>query len=294
MKLNHNPATLTVQDLLTLFQLSEKNLYKFTNRPKHYYRTFSIPKRTGGFRTIEAPTPLLKKIQHQILENFLAPHPVSRFAKAYKKGATLKEMARFHVNQQMVVRIDLTDFFGSLKEASVFRFFRQQGYSETVTVILTKLVTYRGGLPQGAPTSPTLSNILMRKIDERIARYCSEKKIRYTRYADDLVFSGDFSIKRLLAKLHNILAPQRLLINNKKTRVMRRHSTQMVTGLVVNDKLGIARNSRRRLRQELYYSEKFGVESHTEAIGERRSTKTYAQVLEGRKLYFENYHPPTK
>lgn len=289
MNLNHNPATLTVQDLLTLFQLSERNLYKLTNRPKHYYRTFSIPKRSGGFRTIEAPTPLLKKIQQQILENFLEPHPVSRFAKAYKKGATLKEMARFHVKQHMVVRIDLTDFFGSLKEASVFRFFRQQGYSEAVTVILTKLTTYKGALPQGAPTSPTLSNILMRKVDEKVGRYCSENKIRYTRYADDLVFSGNFSIKRLLAKLHSVLAPQQLRINNKKTRIMRRHSTQMVTGLVVNDKLGIARNTRRKLRQELYYSEKFGIESHVRKIGFEKDPEKYLQSLIGRQNYIEYY-----
>lgn len=289
MKLNHNPATLTVRDLLSLFQLSERNLYKLTNRPKHYYRRFSIPKRSGGFRTIEAPTPLLKKIQHQILENFLEPHPVSRFAKAYKKGATLKEMARFHVKQQIVVRIDLTDFFGSLKEASVFRFFRQQGYSEAVTVILTKLTTYKGGLPQGAPTSPTLSNILMRKIDEKVGRYCSENKIRYTRYADDLVFSGNFSIKRLLAKLHTVLAPQQLRINNKKTRVMRRHLTQMVTGLVVNDKLGIARDTRRKLRQELYYSEKFGIESHVRKIGFEKDPEKYLQSLIGRQNYIEYY-----
>lgn len=291
MKLNHHPATLTVRDLLSLFQLSERNLYKLTNRPKHYYRTFSIPKRLGGFRTIEAPTPLLKKIQHQILENFLEPHPVSRFAKAYKKRSSLKEMARFHVKQHMVVRIDLTDFFGSLKEASVFRFFRQQGYSEAVTVILTKLTTYKGALPQGAPTSPTLSNILMRKIDEKVGRYCSENKIRYTRYADDLVFSGNFSIKRLLAKLHTALAPQQLRINNKKTRVMRRHSTQMVTGLVVNDKLGIARDTRRKLKQELYYCEKFGVESHLVAINEKqRYLENYQKVLDGRLNYQTNYH----
>lgn len=289
MNLNHNPATLTVQDLLTLFQLSERNLYKLTNRQRYYYRTFSIPKRTGGYRTIEAPTPLLKKIQQQILENFLEPHPVSRFAKAYKKRSSLKEMARFHVKQHMVVRIDLTDFFGSLKEASVFRFFRQQGYSEAVTVILTKLTTYKGALPQGAPTSPTLSNILMRKIDEKVGRYCSENKIRYTRYADDLVFSGNFSIKRLLAKLHSVLAPQQLRINNKKTRVMRRHSTQMVTGLVVNDKLGIARNTRRKLRQELYYSEKFGIESHVRKIGFEKDPEKYLQSLIGRQNYIEYY-----
>lgn len=291
MNLNHNPATLTVQDLLTLFQLSERNLYKLTNRQRYYYRIFSIPKRTGGYRTIEAPTPLLKKIQQQILENFLEPHPVSRFAKAYKKGATLKEMARFHVKQHMVVRIDLTDFFGSLKEVSVFRFFRQQGYSEAVTVILTKLTTYKGALPQGAPTSPTLSNILMRKIDEKVGSYCSENKIRYTRYADDLVFSGNFSIKRLLAKLHTVLAPQQLRLNNQKTRVMRRHSTQMVTGLVVNDRLGIKRDTRRKLRQELYYSEKFGIESHLVAINEKqRYLENYQKVLEGRLNYQTNYH----
>lgn len=289
MKLNHNPATLSVQDLLTLFQLSERNLYKITNRPKHYYRTFSIPKRSVGFRTIEAPTPLLKKIQQQILENFLEPYPVSRFAKAYKKGSTLKEMARFHVRQHMVVRIDLTDFFGSLKEASVFRFFRQQGYSEAVTVILTKLTTYKSALPQGAPTSPTLSNLLMRRVDEKVGRYCSENKIRYTRYADDLVFSGNFSIKRLLAKLHIVLAPQQLRINNKKTRVMRRHSTQMVTGLVVNDKLGVSRETRRKLKQELYYSEKFGVESHMMKIASDQTPEKYLQSLIGRQNNVEYY-----
>lgn len=290
MRLKHNPKTITVQDLVTLFQISEAHLYKFTNAPHHYYRNFSISKHSGGTRTIEAPTPLLKRIQLQILKHFLEPHPVSRFAKAYKKGSSLKDMARFHVDQHLVLRIDLKDFFGSLKEASVFRFFRQQGYSEVVTVILTKLTTLRGSLPQGAPTSPALSNLLMQKVDGKIGRYCLENKIRYTRYADDLVFSGDFSIKRLLAKIYTALAPMQLRIHSDKTRVMRRHTRQMVTGLVVNDKLSVSRNYRRKLRQELYYCEKFGMERHLGVTRQSISAKKYSNQLAGRVHHVQQYH----
>lgn len=294
MRLKQNPKTISVQDLVTLFQLSEANLYKFTNAPHHYYRTFSIPKRSGGTRTIDAPTPLLKRLQLKILEHFLEPPPVSRFAKAYKKGSSLKDMARFHVDQHLVLRIDLENFFGNLKEAFIFRFFRQQGYSEAVTMILTKLTTFRGSLPQGAPTSPALSNLLMKKVDEKIGRYCIENKIRYTRYADDLVFSGDFSIKRLLAKVHTALAPLQLRIHPDKTRVMRRHTRQLVTGLVVNDKLSVSRYYRRKLRQELYYCEKFGVESH---LGVKRlsiSAQKYTDQLVGKANFIQYYHSKTK
>ncbi len=294
MRLKPNPKTLTVQDLTTLFQLSEVILYKLTNAPHHYYRTFTIPKKSGGTRLIEAPTPLLKRIQLQILEQFLDPYPVSRFAKAYKKGNSLKDMARFHVNQHLVLRIDLEDFFGNLKEASVFRFFRQQGYSEAVTVILTKLTTLRGSLPQGAPTSPGLSNLLMQKADEKIGRYCIENKIRYTRYADDLVFSGDFSIKRLLAKVHTALATLQLRTHSDKTRVMRRHTRQVVTGLVVNDKLSVCRNYRRKLRQELYYCEKFGVERHLGATRQSIPATKYSNRLAGKVNHVQYYHPDTQ
>lgn len=288
MKLDHLPETLTVHNLTNLFQITETNLYKLTNAPHHYYHSFPIPKRSGGTRKIEAPTPLLKRIQLIILQHFLEPRPVSRFAKAYKKGSTLKDMARFHIDQPFILRIDLTDFFGSLQESAIFRLFRQLGYSEAVTVILTKLTTLRGALPQGAPTSPALSNLLMKEIDERIGRYCIENKIRYTRYADDLIFSGDFSIKKLLATLFETLKPLHLKVNSEKTRVMRKHTKQVVTGIVVNKKLNVSRAYKRKLRQELYYVKKYGVERHLGAIRSTMTAEKYLAHLEGKKNFIHH------
>ena len=194
-------------------------------------------------------------------------HHVSSVAKAFIPGKNLRENARFHRRQNVVVALDLHDFFGSIKSMRVFMLFRDLGYNKPVSMMLTKLCTLKNSLPQGAPTSPMLSNLVFYELDKKIFRYCQARNIRYTRYADDMTFSGDsFSVSHLIAYVKMLVETKRFKLNDEKTNVMRKGCCQKVTGVVVNDKLQVSKSYRDKVRQEVYYCIKFGVANHMRKI----------------------------
>lgn len=236
-----------------------------------FYRRFTIPKRSGGAREIAEPLPNLKKIQRWILDNILYRIPPSPYAKAFVSGRSIKENARFHRRQKMVLTLDVRDFFPSLSIKLVNRFFSSCGYSKKVAYNLTRLCTLNGGLPQGASTSPALANILFKKLDLRIAEYCKSKAVRYTRYADDLTFSGSFAEGELIRRVKKELKTLNLELKDSKTRLMLGHQRQEVTGIVVNNKLQVPRELRRNLRQAIFYIEKYGLENHLTKLRELRA-----------------------
>lgn len=243
-----------------------------SSNSKRFYREFEIPKASGGHRLIREPLPSLKEIQRWILDNILAHVPVSRFAKAYQTGVSILDNARFHRRQNLVVRMDVKDFFPSISAKRIFQVFRSFGYTRSVSWTLTRLCTFRGSLPQGAPTSAALSNIVCHRLDRRLSGYCVRRKIRFTRYADDLTFSGDFGVGDLHWFARRVLQEEGLELNDAKTRVMRPHQRQLVTGIVVNSrKMQAPRELRRRLRQIVFFVEKHGVDGHLRHIAENRA-----------------------
>lgn len=170
-------------------------LLAISNSQQYFYRPYEIPKKHGGTRLILEPYPDLKDIQTWVLKNILevaSKDMVSPLAKAFVPGKNLRDNARFHRNTNIVVALDLHDFFGSIKESQVYEVFSKMGYKKTVVVFLTQLCTLGRCLPQGAPTSPMLSNMVFYDLDQRLFHYCRLRKIRYTRYADDLTFSGEY------------------------------------------------------------------------------------------------------
>ncbi|MBK7850650.1 MAG: RNA-directed DNA polymerase [Bacteroidetes bacterium] len=156
----------------------------------YFYRNFKIKKRNGKLREISEPLPSLKEIQNWILENILEQVKVSSFAKAYRKRINIIENVKFHKNQPKVFTVDIKDFFPSITTSSVENIFLKLGYSKILSNLLAKLCTLNNSLPQGAPTSPYLSNIFFKSADDNIINYCVKNEIKYTRYADDLSFSG--------------------------------------------------------------------------------------------------------
>lgn len=250
-------------------------LIKISNGAKKFYRTFEIPKKSGGFREISEPLPSLKEIQHWILGEILEKVPVSRYAKAYVHKRSIRENARFHISQKVVLTIDLENFFGSLKFGKVYGLFLKLGYSAPVSTMLTNLCCLDGSLPQGAPTSPTLSNILMLQTDKMIAGFIKEKKIRYTRYADDLTFSGDFEPGIVITFVKSVMNDVNLRVNEKKIRVRRPGQRQEVTGVIVNEKLQAPREMRRELRQAVYYIQKYGLASHLDKTENLKANHIY-------------------
>jgi len=267
-----------------LFDIELSSLYTIANHPDLFYETYYVPKRNGGERRIDSPDETLKCIQKWVLTDILYQIPCSKYAKAYVPKMSVKENAKFHRNQKVVLTIDVKDFFSSISENLVFNIFHDScSYETSVAVLLTKLCTYNGALPQGAPTSAYLSNLVMREFDEAVGEYCQSKNIRFTRYADDMTFSGDFDIAGLLCFVDQELAHVGLKRHPEKLKVMRQHNRQITTGIVVNSSRQVPREYRMKIRQEVYYIKKYGLDSHVAHIGEEKSR--YLQSLWGRINY---------
>ena len=256
------PVIYNISNLSELVGYKKEYLKKASLHTSYYYRNFEITKKNGKKRLISEPLPSLKEIQIWILKNILEKVSVSAFAKAYKPKTSLIENLKFHRNQPKVFTIDLENFFGSIKIELVEKVFLELGYSKIVANMLAKLCTLNNTLPQGAPTSPYLSNLIFREADVAISDYCRQRKIRYTRYADDMSFSGDFEPDNLLDKVNEIVENLNLQINKSKTKLMTPNMRQTVTGIVVNNKLQVVFHKRNELRQAMYYIKKYGLDEH--------------------------------
>jgi RNA-directed DNA polymerase len=261
---NAVPIIYNTSHLSVLVGYKKEYLQKAALHTKYFYRDFEVLKRNGKKRPISEPLPSLKEIQHWILKKILYSIPVSPFAKAYKPNVSLIENIKFHRNQPKVFTLDLENFFPSITIDGVEKIFSELGYCNSISNLLAKLCTRNGTLPQGAPTSPTLSNLIFIDADEMIANYCIQKKIRYTRYADDLSFSGDFDEKELFVVVKGIIEKMKFKINTAKTKLMTPGNRQTVTGIVVNEKPQVVFHKRNELRQAMYYIQKFGIDEHRE------------------------------
>jgi RNA-directed DNA polymerase len=244
-----------------------------------HYRRFTIPKRSGGERVISAPRTRLKAVQHWILTHILEPIVLADPAHGFVRGRSTVTNATPHVGAAIVVNVDLKDFFPTVTYRRVKGLFARLGYSEEVATVLGLLcsepeiaetqldgLTYfvaRGPrrLPQGAPTSPAITNALCRRFDRRIAGYAAQHALTYTRYADDLTLSthdADAKIGSLLAFLRKVVTAEGFTVHPDKIRVVRRGRRQEVTGVVVNEKPAVVRAELRRFRALLYQIEKDG------------------------------------
>lgn len=245
-----------------------------------HYQRFTIAKKSGGERHISAPMPRMKRAQYWVLDNILAKMPVHEAVHGFLPGRSILTNAAPHVGQDVVINLDLKDFFPSIGMRRVRGVFRQLGYSSQVASLLALVCTEaptdevqldgrryfvaRGErvLPQGAPTSPMLTNLLCRRLDARLAASAAKLGFRYTRYADDLTFSAGPEHSRdtgkLLWRVKQIVASEGLTVHTDKQQVMRRHRQQHVTGIVVNDKLSVDRDTLRRFRAVLHQAERNG------------------------------------
>jgi RNA-directed DNA polymerase len=254
-----------------LVGIEHEYVCKMAYSQSFFYRSFKINKSNGKKREIKEPLPDLKYVQKWILNNILNKVEVSEYAKAFVKNRTLKHNAKFHRKQNVVVTLDIKDFFPSITVYDIADIFKSLGYFENVALFLANLCCYKKQLPQGAPTSPYLSNLRFKNIDDVISSYTKEHNIRYTRYADDMTFSGDFNPHHLIKKISDIVHGNGFNINSKKTRVAYKNTRQEVTGIVVNSHLQVSKNKRKDIRQQVYYIKKYGLDSHLTHIQETRS-----------------------
>lgn len=219
--------------------------------PVHYDR-FTIPKRTSGTRTILAPAPPLKQLQRRLLRRLLGRLRAHPAAMGFERGRSIVTNALPHVGAAVVLRMDVQDFFPSTAEHRVRQYFTGIGWDDEAAALLLRWTTCDGGLPQGAPTSPRLSNLVNYRMDARLAGLAGRYGGVYTRYADDLTFSfrvDDRRANEAMQPIRRIAAGHGYRLHRRrKLSVRRRHQRQEVTGLVVNQRLALPRRTRRWLR----------------------------------------------
>ncbi len=259
-------------------------------RNLHYYESW-IPKNSGGIRSLMIPDLTLRLHQRFILRDILYYIPVSPYACAYRKGRGLRDLARPHTGHETLIHLDLADFFSHVTEQMVFEsLLKETGYPKTVAGFLSRLCCYKGRLPQGACTSPALSNICFKDCDTALAALAQKHHTIYTRYSDDLYFSGNgVDATALIREAKELLASHGFAIRSDKTKILGKHQCQKVTALVVNEKLQVTRDYRRQLRQEVYYVKQFG--SGARAALEAGDYEHYLHQLRGR-ISFVLYADP--
>ncbi|MBE1556283.1 retron St85 family RNA-directed DNA polymerase [Sporosarcina limicola] len=285
------PIIYDQKHLSLLIGYQEIYLIKVSNSQEPFYREFKIPKKNKNeFRKIHEPLPNLKNIQRWILEEILNILEPSPYSKGFRKGYSIKDNARFHKKQKKVLSIDIENYFGSISYDMVYSFFRNLGYSKQVSVMLANLCVLEGRLPQGSPTSPMLSNLITKRLDNRIGGYAKKRGIRYTRYADDLTFSGDFNEGALINFVKNVFESEGFVINEKKTRVRLQSQQQEVTGIVVNEKMQASRKYRREFRTKMFFIKKYGLDSHLDYVEEEKKIE-YVYHLLGTANFIVNVNP---
>ncbi len=267
-------------------------LYSITNKIENNYKVYKIKKHNGNYRTIYSPNPLLKSIQRKILNNILNNKEISKYAKAYHKNISLKDNAIPHLNKKLVLKLDIVDFFENIEYPTIYKCcFNEIYFPKAVGHLLTTLCTYESRLPQGAPTSSYISNLIMKDFDNEIGTYCEQHNISYTRYSDDMTFSGDFNPSELIKIVRKQLYKLGLKINNKKIHVINNSSQQNVTGIIVNKKIQVSSKYRNLIRQSIYYIKKYGIKDHLSKIYHQETPSKYITSLYGKILYVLSIDP---
>lgn len=263
-----------------------RTLYSITNSTHYNYRIYKIKKRNGKFRTIYEPNPLLKSIQKRILLNILNNKTISKYAKAYHKGISLKDNAICHVNKDVILKLDIEDFFENITFTNIYNScFPIEYFPKSIGMLLTYLCTYDDHLTQGSPTSSYISNLVMKDFDEEIGSWCEFNNISYTRYSDDMTFSGNFNPSDVILKVKDMLKRLGLELNKDKIHIVKKSSQQSVTGIIVNKKVQVCLSYRKRIRQEIYYIKKYGLESHIDKLKLNITLDKYLNKLYGQILY---------
>jgi len=196
------------------------------------------------------------------------------------------------VGKETLLKMDIRHFFDHIYYPMVkAKVFTADKYSESNRVLLSLLCVHKDALPQGAPTSPVISNIIMRDFDDVVGSWCKERKITYTRYCDDMTFSGSFDPKVVKTFVKEQLKITGFYVNDKKTVVARNGQQKNVTGIVVNERPNTTAAYRKKLREELYYCKTYGVYSHMQRTQVNVTEDTYLRQLLGRVNYVLSVDP---
>lgn len=276
-----------------LLGVEVNRLEEILNNVSGHYQEFWMRKRSGGYRMISAPDKDLQAIQSTIYSRILSSvtivHPA---AVGFRCGRSVVDNAAPHLGKRYVLKMDIHDFFGSIRSSRVRQTFKKIGYPENVSKVLGALCCLHRHLPQGAPTSPALSNIVGYEMDRKLAALAAEYGVTYTRYADDLTFSGDvFPKEQIIPQVKRIIRDEKFEPNHKKTHFMNQSSRKIITGVSVASgvKLTIPKSKKREIRKNVYFILTKGLAEHQRRIGSH--DPAYLKRLIGMLCYWRAIEP---
>ncbi len=280
----------------------------------HYYSYYLIKKKKGGYRRIIAPHKNIKYLQDWLKLNILDKLETHSAAKGFIKNKSIYDNAKVHLNADTILNVDLNNFFESISEKRVYGLFRHFGYHPNLAVHFAKICTVKmpeekfenldeftqshfqeyfniehSVLVQGAPTSPTLSNLACLKLDNRLNKLSNKAGINYSRYADDMTFSGEMSNLPKLSLLKKIIEDENFKINWRKVGKFKQGQKQLVTGLLINKSVRIPKKFKRDVLRHLHFCEKFGPKAHFDKV---KPGKLYRKEwLMGKILFINSIEP---
>ncbi|MGL4401832.1 MAG: reverse transcriptase family protein [Luteolibacter sp.] len=295
------PEITTLRDLADTLRLHPDDLgWLISRKAQHYRHRWQVKPKSGRFRLIESPKVLLKFAQRQVLRKILHAIPPHDAARGFRPGCSVRNFVEPHTGREILVRFDLEDFFPSITAARVLQIFMTAGYPEAVARALTRLTTHAAPpsvldqksltcperqrlatphLPQGAPTSPALANLSAFRLDCRLVGLAKAAGANYTRYADDLLFSGgtDFArqSRRFQVAIGATLIEEGFRPNHHKTRVLRQGQKQHAAGLVINEKPNLDRRDFDRLKAILTNCARHG----PAVSGQQSTSRIFARAL---------------
>jgi hypothetical protein len=287
------PVIFDFQHLALLLGINDMYLARMICSGESFYRRFRMPKRSGGYRIIDVPHESLKHVQRWILSNILNKLTIHPCAHGFVKGRSIRTNAQQHVYGKAVFQIDLKEFFPSIKKGWVINLFGDLGYSKEVAFYLAALVCYEDSIAQGSPASPAISNLLFKKTDLRLYELSKRHGINYSRYADDITFSGNYVSMNFRHFVKEIIESSGFELNNSKTRLSIKADGKMITGVVVSDGvIRIPKEYRREIKKEIFFIKKYGYLSH---ISKKRiKDHNYIYKLIGRISYWRYIEPESE
>lgn len=250
------PVIQNLDDFSVVTHISKYTIYQLSEHSDKYYKTYKIPKKSGGKRKISQPSKKLKGLQSWILVNILNKIQVSPSCKGFRQGSSILENALPHIGSNTILNLDLKNFFPTITSNQVYNVFKTIGYNKLIATVFTKICTYEETLPQGSPCSPMLANLTAWTLDLRIQGYVGKRGISYTRYADDLSFSGlnPTKVVKIIPMIKEIINDENFTVNHKKTRIASSARAKIVTGLIINeDSVGIGKQKYKELRAKIHH-----------------------------------------
>jgi len=281
-----------VSKCANLLGMDEVQLKEILKDISAHYREFWIGKRKGGYRMISAPDKELKSIQDTIYHRILSFENIHPAATGFRCKMSVADNVRPHLGKRYVLKTDIHDFFSSIHTPRVRKTFEAMGYPADIAKVLGALCCVHRCLPQGASTSPVLSNIISYEMDKKLAALAAEYGLTYTRYADDLTFSGDvFQETQLLPLIKQIVREEKFELNHKKTRFLKERDRKIITGVSISSgvKLTIPKARKREIRKNVHFILTKGLAEHQRRLGSH--DPAYLKRLIGTLCYWRAIEP---